>query len=564
MFPKRHAFKYSYLQCGFPIVPTSTTADGTDVSDGRDQELGSWWLRVRANDYLERGNGALGFYGKLKLYLREQQVKDSDWSYAYLITAPRFLGYSFNPVSFWYIYDRESQLTKMVLEVNNTFGERRMYLLDGSSPPSPPRTSGSQSFPVSEQSESELPDVVKARFTDVWTKDFHVSPFNSRKGSYALKALDPFPYVSYDAPIIDNTVTLKSSKDHAKLVARLYSTGQALDPSQLGFLGTVRLVSSWWWVGFVTFPRILREATKLFFSRKLHVWLRPEVLTSSVGRFPTASEITLHGVFKDYLIHLVHGIEDPFCITMKGAIPDIPTETVMTRLEGGHDRAMTNIEIRVLTPAFYSRLVHYSFTSEAFDRECVFTDERNRTLWVCRPQLLAALLLEKTTLQRQGKGLPVVNRSYLDELRWAVMRKLRCPPADPVYSVTPRNSAFNVDDIRSRPYSELDNFVRSSKGRLYAGEYRRVVTKLFLAQRFCLGFPEVATLVDLFLRVLLCYLAVLQLRIWGGGNESTGQLEVLEKAMNRESWLAYFGWPASWSAVVLFACHAYGLSKGYK
>jgi hypothetical protein len=72
MFPKRHAFEYSYLQCGFPVIPGGVMADGTDVGSGDDLQIGSWWLRIRAEDYLSRGNGALGFYGKLQSYLREQ------------------------------------------------------------------------------------------------------------------------------------------------------------------------------------------------------------------------------------------------------------------------------------------------------------------------------------------------------------------------------------------------------------------------------------------------------------------------------------------------------------
>ena len=72
MFPKKHAFRYSYLQCGYPIVPDATTVGGIDFSVGRDRYLGSWWLRARADDHLDRGNGHLGFYGKLKMYLREQ------------------------------------------------------------------------------------------------------------------------------------------------------------------------------------------------------------------------------------------------------------------------------------------------------------------------------------------------------------------------------------------------------------------------------------------------------------------------------------------------------------
>ena len=287
MFPKRHAFEYSYLQCGFPIIPGGVTSDGRDVSTGVDQELGSWWLRIRAIDYLTRGNGKIGFYGKLQTFLREQNVDDNDWSYAYLVTAPRFFGYSFNPVSFWYIYDREHQLKKMILEVNNTFGERRIYLLNGTSPSSPPQTPGSTH---EEDAGSELFVGTKSRFTDLWMKDFHVSPFNSRKGSYALKAQNPFPYAGYDTPMIDNTITLKSSKDHAKIVARLNCVGNPLNPEDLGFFGALWFISRWWWVGFVTFPRILKEAFHLFYKRSLHVWFRPEVLTPSLGRLPTASE----------------------------------------------------------------------------------------------------------------------------------------------------------------------------------------------------------------------------------------------------------------------------------
>jgi hypothetical protein len=72
MFPKRHAFEYSYLQCGFPIIPAEARADGTETGSSDDSQLGCWWLQVNAGDYLSRGNDALGFYNKLKIYLQEQ------------------------------------------------------------------------------------------------------------------------------------------------------------------------------------------------------------------------------------------------------------------------------------------------------------------------------------------------------------------------------------------------------------------------------------------------------------------------------------------------------------
>lgn len=72
IFPKHHAFGYDYLLSGFPIVPGGTTPDGTDIPDGGDMYLGRWWLRIHADDYLSRGQASLGFYGKLKVFLREK------------------------------------------------------------------------------------------------------------------------------------------------------------------------------------------------------------------------------------------------------------------------------------------------------------------------------------------------------------------------------------------------------------------------------------------------------------------------------------------------------------
>ena len=47
---------------------------------------------------------------------------------------PRVLGYAFKPVSFWYCHrapdDQGGALRAIVVEVNNTFGERHCYLLD--------------------------------------------------------------------------------------------------------------------------------------------------------------------------------------------------------------------------------------------------------------------------------------------------------------------------------------------------------------------------------------------------------------------------------------------------
>lgn len=204
------------------------------------------------------------------------------------------------------------------------------------------------------------------------------------------------------------------------------------------------------------------------------------------------------------------------------------------------------LDIRVLTPAFYSRFVHYAYTSEAFDRECIFTDEKNRTCWVSRPKLLAQLLSQCATLRSPS----IAPKSSLHELKWLVLKKLRCAPAEPAYNATPNNTEFRLEDIRVMKFSELDAFVRQHESQKYSGIYRRMVTKLFLAQRFCLGFPQVITLCDWAVRSLLCYCAASYVSSYSG----SARKELLD-----ERW-----WPLCQTIAVVSASHAYGLLKGYR
>jgi DUF1365 family protein len=78
-----------------------------DHGDGRDDCLA--WL-----DELLAGEGIADAQGEV-------------WLHCY----PRVLGYAFKPVSFWYCHRRDGTLAAIVVEVNNTFGERHCYLLHG-------------------------------------------------------------------------------------------------------------------------------------------------------------------------------------------------------------------------------------------------------------------------------------------------------------------------------------------------------------------------------------------------------------------------------------------------
>ena len=78
----------------------------------------------------DHGDGRNDSLAWLESVLAHEGVTDADgevWLHCY----PRVLGFAFKPVSFWYCHRADGSLATVVVEVNNTFGERHCYLLDG-------------------------------------------------------------------------------------------------------------------------------------------------------------------------------------------------------------------------------------------------------------------------------------------------------------------------------------------------------------------------------------------------------------------------------------------------
>ena len=83
-----------------------------------------------------------------------------------LLTHPRYWGYVFNPVSFWFLTGTAGNLRAVLAEVNNTFGQRHGYLCKGR---------GGADIGRSTR-------IVAA-------KRFHVSPFFDVSGEYRFRFL---------------------------------------------------------------------------------------------------------------------------------------------------------------------------------------------------------------------------------------------------------------------------------------------------------------------------------------------------------------------------------------
>ncbi len=113
---------------------------------------------LSSDDYLQSGGGSIE---EKLLSLYQGKGFEALPHEVHLVTAPRFLGYVFNPVSFYLGFNEDRSFHSMVAEVNNTFGEKHLYLLQ-------------------ESSQTTLPATFR------FNKEFFVSPFFNRDGEYVL------------------------------------------------------------------------------------------------------------------------------------------------------------------------------------------------------------------------------------------------------------------------------------------------------------------------------------------------------------------------------------------
>ncbi|KAL9613217.1 MAG: hypothetical protein Q9167_002233 [Letrouitia subvulpina] len=460
------------------------------MSSSKATNQGRSWFSVDCADYLNRGRESLGLKQKLHYYLQSQNEDSNEYTSFYLVTAPRFLGYSFNPVSFWYLYDETKELKAMILEVNNTFDERRMYFLK----------KGMETGLNSDDSS----DANNAKFTDTWTKDFHVSPFNSRKGSYALNAYDPFFPCLNGNGTINNTITLRSSKQHMKLIARIFSTSSAIDPTTLGILDRVKFVTLWWWVGFVTFPRIVKEAGTLFFRRKLHVWYRPEVLKESIGRQATENERIIGQIFGSFLEHKIRNSNLVQPIRYIPAIPNDPTEGIIHPNKRSCPLAQSAqhpVEFKITTPLFYDRITRYAHLSEFLQSEILINNDKDRTFYISNPDSLLNLFHELKPKESESSSSCISPQTSSMRLQWAFLHWLRNLKGSPVNP--------GQIDTRQFPLSQLDRFVVQHESAAQVQKYWTTVVKLLLSDIFAFGIPALIDAIFVAVRLLLCYLTVI-------------------------------------------------------
>ncbi len=161
-FPRRYEFDYNFFWTKFDLDELDELHRRTPFFSRNRFNL----LSFHDNDHVN-----LGFPStreNIAAFLRENDVT-AEVTRVELVTNPRILGYTFNPVSFFFIETNDAPY--LVIEIGNTFNERKPYLV--------------------------RPDYfVAGAWTFTTPKHFYVSPFTS----------------------VENTMTFRVRRDHRGLV----------------------------------------------------------------------------------------------------------------------------------------------------------------------------------------------------------------------------------------------------------------------------------------------------------------------------------------------------------
>ena len=264
--PTGHLFEYPLYFYAFDLAELDTL----------DQTLpGFGYNRLRPvslhdRDYLDPTPQPIAT--KLHAHLAKNGVSELP-ARVILVTAARCWNYVFNPASFYLCFAADGRLACAVAEVNNTFGDRHLYMLPHLEPGASP-----------------------GEFIAAQNKAFHVSPFNNMQGRYIF--------------------TFRCTPDDIDIRVDIERDGCTVFRSRLSGAG-VPLTSRRLWTNLarrpfsaaLTVPRITFQAMRLRFGRKLRVHPRPEPVhpQTIIRRAPGLMERLARTFALKHLARIRHG-----------------------------------------------------------------------------------------------------------------------------------------------------------------------------------------------------------------------------------------------------------------
>ncbi|MBK1882414.1 DUF1365 domain-containing protein [Luteolibacter pohnpeiensis] len=123
--PKIHTFTYRVFMFSIDLDDLSHLSDRLKLFSHNRWNL----FTIHDNDHINLGKPG-GIRSNLLEWLKSIDFKTPENMKIRLVTFPRVFGYSFNPVSFYYLSRETGEPIGVVAEVVNTFREMKLYLID--------------------------------------------------------------------------------------------------------------------------------------------------------------------------------------------------------------------------------------------------------------------------------------------------------------------------------------------------------------------------------------------------------------------------------------------------
>ena len=160
--PKVHFFKYKVFSLLIDLSDLNVLNKNIDFFSYNNFNLISFFDK----DHGERDGSSLVEWVKKNL---EENNINSEFIRIKLLCYPRILGYVFNPLSVFFVYDKQENLISILYEVKNTFGEQHTYIF-----------------------KAENDNLLQHNCS----KKFHVSPFIEMNCNYFFRILKPAEKIS--------------------------------------------------------------------------------------------------------------------------------------------------------------------------------------------------------------------------------------------------------------------------------------------------------------------------------------------------------------------------------
>ncbi|HAJ05101.1 MAG TPA: hypothetical protein DCL76_00925 [Chloroflexi bacterium] len=192
-------------------------------------------LSIRDKDHIDSNHQSL--YEKVITKMKGSGTNILSTDKIMMLTTPSFMGYAFNPATFFFVCNQDLKIKSAIVEVHNTFGEAHLYIL----------TESSFSYYNNNY---------------IANKKFHVSPFLDRKGHYEF-------HFHISQSTINISIILNDDKN--KLITTTY-LGNLIPLSTKALINSLPNILV---AVLLTELRILYQAFKLFFSIKAPFFEKP-------------------------------------------------------------------------------------------------------------------------------------------------------------------------------------------------------------------------------------------------------------------------------------------------